>query len=361
MPEISEIYQLNRHIDTFASGYSGRVLSAKRIADNAPIAFKVLRAENIISGLRLTWEYESFGNEAHALQRLAHSPNVVELFDCGYIKSTDEIPRDGEIKTFGTDADEFMKEIDQHAYDGWRPYLALPYLPRTQCLYYLIKPDAEEPRRRLPSEEGIALAIQFANVLRTAHHHDLVYLDHRLEHLYWDGKTLTVIDFNNVKQLYGDASDRKLCVEDIQKFCIGVLYPIFTGTLIDASVYEAERSVSLDFSCEPSLGRELRDLIQRGANSEYQSIDEFLVMLTEVAALHGWDFPSIYTSPASRSVRGQMRSGLRKIREAQTLLRDARDDFREALVEEDITEELEDELRRLTKTTNDMLNHRVIP
>jgi hypothetical protein len=56
-----------------------------------------------------------------------------------------------------------------------------------------------------------------------------------------------------------------------------------------------------------------------------------------------------------------MREGLRKLREGQENLREARDLFREAAILDDITSDLEEELRRLVKTANDMLNNRVIP
>ena len=80
-----------------------------------------------------------------------------------------------------------------------------------------------------------------------------------------------------------------------------------------------------------------------------------------MASLHGWDFPHHYTSPASRDARAQMRAGITRLRRGQTELREARDLFREAAIQDGITEDLEAELRRLVKAVNDMLNNRVIP
>ena len=61
-----------------------------------------------------------------------------------------------------------------------------------------------------------------------------------------------------------------------------------------------------------------------------------------LAADHGWDFPSYYTSPSSRDARDQMRAGLRKMREGQESIRDARDLFREAVIQDGITPDLEE-------------------
>ena len=56
-----------------------------------------------------------------------------------------------------------------------------------------------------------------------------------------------------------------------------------------------------------------------------------------------------------------MRAGLRRLREGQENIREARDLFREALIQDGITPDMEAELRRMVKLINDMLSHRVIP
>ena len=42
-------------------------------------------------------------------------------------------------------------------------------------------------------------------------------------------------------------------------------------------------------------------------------------------------------------------------------IRGARDCFREALIQDGLSPDLEDELRRLVRLVNDMLNSRVVP
>jgi hypothetical protein len=160
---------------------------------------------------------------------------------------------------------------------------------------------------------------------------------------------------------------------DIHNLCVGILYPIFTGlsplktTLRPqpGTWNEAESRyqdiTTLDFGVEPSLSGALQELLQRGAAMQIETIDAFIQELQKVAALHGWDFPHQYTSPASRDARTQMRAGLTRLRKGQTELREARDLFREAAIQDGITEDLEAELRRLVKAVNEMLNSRVIP
>ena len=129
------------------------------------------------------------------------APNIVKLYDCGYISDGDEAPRGGDINSFQVNVRAFVDAMGQHAAAGWRPYLALESLPRQHSLFYLMKPNRGDSRWRLPSEEGLSLALQFCALLSLAHENSIVYLDHKLEHVYWDGAHLKVIDFNSSRKL----------------------------------------------------------------------------------------------------------------------------------------------------------------
>ncbi|MBE0688540.1 MAG: hypothetical protein IH587_00280 [Anaerolineae bacterium] len=241
-------------------------------------------------------------------------------------------------------------------------------------LFYLMRPDRAEMRMRLPTEEGLALALQFGETLRLAHRQDIVYLDHKLEHVYWDGIHLRIIDLNSSRQL--DASERqnhRYFQMDIHNLCVGILYSIFTGlspqkmtlrpqpgTAADVEL-RYQDVTSLDFGVEPTLSPALCSLLQRGAAMQFDNIEEFIQQLQEVATLQGWDFPGRYTSPVSRDVRAQLRAGLSRLRQGEDDIREARDLLREAIIQDDITEDIELELRRLLKAVNDMLNYRPIP
>lgn len=373
--KLTDIFEIEQFIDTFALGHYARVLSAldRRTGDN--IAFKVMRSEHLSDGEELKWEYRAFANEADLLLRLADSPHVVRLLDCGYLSTLEEAPSGGDIHSFGLDVRAFSEAIEEFAAQGWRPYLSLEHLPRANNLLYLMKPSRPDVRWRLPSEEGLALALQFGHLLKLAHSQRIVYLDHKLEHVYWDGAKLRVIDLNSSRMLNGATGDDQQFSMDVHNLCVGILYPLFTGLSPQKTALRPQPSgmaevegryrdvTTLDFGVEPGLSVALQELLQAGAAIEIQTVDEFLGGLQEVAALHGWDFPGEVGSPTpvSRMARDNMRQGLRKMRQGQEALREARDLFREAAVQDGITPDLEDELRRLVKAANDMLNNRVIP
>ncbi|MBZ0290090.1 MAG: hypothetical protein K8I30_20870 [Anaerolineae bacterium] len=374
MPNLADLYRIDNFNDTFALGHYARVLDALDRRSGHMTAFKVMRAEHLSADGEMRWEYRAFANEADLLMRLAGDPHIVQLLDCGYLSSPAEAPGDGEVESFQLDVLGYIQAMPEFSERGWRPYLALQNLPRTHNLLYLMKPNSANSRWRLPSEEGLALALQFGEMLRLAHQQGIVYLDHKLEHVYWDGVQLRIIDFNSSRQIEGNsAADAQLFRMDLHNLCVGILYPIFTGLSPQKSSLrpqpgnsvEAESRyrdiTALDFGVEPSLSRGLQDLLQRGAAMEIEQAEDFIGGLQQVASLHGWDFPHYYTSPASRDARAQMRAGITRLRRGQNELREARDLFREAAIQDGITEDLEAELRRLVKSVNEMLNSRVIP
>lgn len=374
MPNLIDLYRIDQFNDTFALGHYARVLDAQDRRTGQSVAFKLLRPEHVSSEGDVKWEFKAFGNEADLLMKLAGNPHVVQLVDCGYISAEGEAPATGEIKSFHLDALGFVQAQNEYAESGWRPYLALQNLPRLNNLLYLMKPNQPGTRWRLPSEEGLALALQFGEVLRQAHQKGIVYLDHKLEHVYWDGTQLRIIDLNSSRQLEGSSrQDQQQYRADIHNLCVGILYPIFTGlsplktTLrpqpgnMEQAEARYQSVTTLDFGIEPTLSDSIKDLLQKGAAMQIETADQLLTLLQQAASAHGWDFQNLYTSPASRDARGQMRAGLTRLRRGQADLREARDMFREAAIQDGISPDLEAELRRLVKSINEMLNHRVIP
>lgn len=372
MPTLSELYRIDNFNDTFALGHYARVLDALDRRHGKAVAFKVLRAEHVATDGQVRWEFRAFANEVDLLQKLSASPHVVHLLDCGYVASPNEAPTDGPAESYERDLRSFVQAAPKFAEQGWRPYIALENLPRAQNLFYLMRPDRQGQRLRLPTEEGLALALQFSELLRLAHQQHIVYLDHKMEHVYWDGAHLRIIDLNSSRQLEA-SNNGQFYRMDIHNLCVGILYPIFTGlspqkTALRPQPGNAAEVVAryqditrLDFGVEPTLSPALQELLQRGAAQQIDTIDEFIAGLQGVASLHGWDFPDHYTSPASRDARTQMRAGLARMRKGQDALREARDLFRDAAILDGITEDMEDELRRLVKAINETLNNRVIP
>jgi serine/threonine protein kinase len=371
---LDEHYQIGNYIDTFALGHYARVLEAEDVLENRLVALKVMRPEHLSTDGSPRWEARAFVNEADLLVRLLHSDAAVKLYDCGYISAPGERPHGGQIVSFETNISAFRENLYAYIARNWRPYLALEPLPRYHSLFYLMKPSSSNGLRRLPTEEGIDLAMQFTDFLRDAHEQRIVYLDHKLEHVYWDGQTLRVIDFNSSQLLEtGTHTVDQYLVQDIHNLCVGILYPVFTGLSPQktalrpqpGSQAEVERRYAdvnnLDFGVEPTLSPSLQDLLQKGARQDIPTIRAFRSGLELVAGRHGWDLPASHTLPALREARTQMRAGLAHLRRGQDELRAARESLLEAVIIDDINEEMEAELRRLLAQINDALNHRVIP
>ena len=371
---LAERYHIENYIDTFALGHYARVLEAEDRQGGRHVAFKVMRPEHLSDDGSPQWEARAFVNEADLLVRLEDCPVAVKLYDCGFVSARAERPDGGEIVALGRDVAAFREQLYPYSARGWRPYLALELMPRRHSLFYVMKPNNAHGRRRLPTEEGLDLAMQFARFLQEAHARRIVYLDHKLEHVYWDGQQLRIIDFNSSQLVEtGTHTVEQHLAKDVHNLCVGVLYPIFTGLSPQkgalrpqpASRAEVERRYAevdtLDFGVEPTLSPALQELLQRGARQELSTIGEFIGGLERVAARHGWEIAGVPTVPALRDARQRMRQGLHMLRAGQDALRTARDLLVEAAILDDINEDMEAELRRLLAQINDALNHRVIP
>jgi len=371
---LEELYRIQNYIDTFALGHYARVLEAKEVHGGRDVAFKVMRPEHLSDDGTPAWEARAFVNEADLLVRLARNSSVVRLYDCGYISAPGERPDGGQIMSCETNISAFRENLYPYVGRGWRPYLALELLPRQHSLFYLMKPNAANGRRRLPTEEGIDLAMQFSEFLRDAHDQRIVYLDHKLEHVYWDGATLRVIDLNSSQLVEtGTHTVDQYLAQDIHNLCVGILYPIFTGLSPQkgalmpqpASQAEVEQRYAdvnhLDFGIEPTLSASLQELLQKGARQDLPNVRAFRAGLERVAVRHGWDLQGSHTVPTLREAREQIRTGLAELRRGQDALRSAREILLEAVILDDINEDMEAELRRLVAQINEALNHRVIP
>lgn len=371
---LNEVYRIENYIDSFALGHYARVLAAVDRRSRQTVAFKVLRPEHLAYGAEPTWEMLAFANEADLLMKMSGSEHIVKLLDCGYVATEAERPVNGMVVSYQADTLGFIRDIRVYAERGWRPYLALELLPRSENLFYLMKVNTSGVRWRLPTEEALDLALQFAAVLKLAHQQRIVYLDHKLEHVYWDGRRLRVIDWNSSRLVEGASNQTaQMFQTDVHHLCVGILYSILTGlsprsgSLVPqpgsaAGVDERYADINfLDFGVEPTLSQSLQELLQRGAASAYQSVEEFLGELVAVARRLGWDFPHRPSEDPLRQARAQMRAGLSRLRDGQDAIRAARDLLREAAITDGINEDTEQELRRLLAAINEMLAHRVIP
>src|SRR5689334_8913171 len=100
MTQLADLYRIDNFIDTFALGHYARVLDAGDRRGGGTVAFKVLRPEHMNGADEPRWEYRAFAAEADLLTRLADSPHVVNLIDCGYLEAIGEAPIGGQIESF---------------------------------------------------------------------------------------------------------------------------------------------------------------------------------------------------------------------------------------------------------------------
>jgi serine/threonine protein kinase len=371
---LSELYRVENFNDSFALGHYARVMDAVHRRSGRLVAFKVLRPEHMNFDGEPGWEYRAFANEVDLLMKMAGSEHVVRLLDCGYVASRDERPIDGASISYQADMLGFIRDVNVNAQRRWRPYLVLEHLPRTQNLLYLMKTNTAGVRWRLPTEEALDLVLQFAGVLKMAHQQRIVYLDHKLEHVYWDGKRLQVIDWNSSRIIEGTTNQTaQMFQTDIHHLAVGVMYPILTGLspqqgslspqpASPVTLNQRYADVSfLDFGVEPTLSVPLQDIMQKGATRGFSSIEEFQGDLETVARRFGWSFPHRPAEDPLVKARAQTRHGLVKLRTGQDSLREARDLLREAAITDNINDDTEQELRRLLSAINEMLARRVIP
>lgn len=376
MPQLDDIFNVGNGIDSFAPGHYARVFEAQDKRDNRTVALKVMRYEHLSRDDQPKREALAFGNEADLLSRMAIMPTVMRLIDCGYIKNADgnisDDPHGAQIESFGLSIDSFRRGVFRLSPNEWRPYLALEFLPRTTNLLYVMRTPSPNNRWRLPTEEGLDIAFQFADVLRAAHRQQIVYLDYKLEHLHWDGTTLKIIDWNSSRLVENGAQVLASQIQtDLHNLCVGVLYPIFTGqspmkgslkpmpadqATVDSRYSEINQ---LDFSVEPGLSISIQELLNRGARKLYANIDQFTDALGQSAVNFGWR-PGA-TQQARGEARQFMREALAKLRSGQEQIRAARELIREAQIMDDLGDDFESELKRVLGSVNDMLNRRVIP
>lgn len=368
MPALNELFELGNFIDSFALGHYARVLDAIDKRTHRPVAFKIMRTEHRNPDGAPKWEAQAFVHEARLLSMLAEHPTPMNFYDCGYISSNEDYPASGEIVSYGDDIHGFSSTLYETNSAGWRPYLVLENLPRNNSLLYLMQAKKGQ-RRRLPTEEGIDLAIQFGHLLQYAHERGITYMDHKLEHIYWDGHTLRVIDWNSSKLIDNAANLEQERQKDIHNLCVGVLYPIFTGLSSKRGMLRPQPGnraevnarysdvTELDFGVEPTLSNAVINLLESGARQQVGSADEFLSKVERAAMRFGWDG----SSPVLTDARDQMREALVKLRYAEDLVRESRELFLSAATLDGINEDMEGELRRMLKGINEFLNMRVIP
>ncbi len=381
MPRLDRHYEIQKLVDAHAPGFSARVAKAIDWKTGEDVAFKVMRRQymnenELEKGLDVLRRYKI---EIRILEKFRDHPVPNRFLDCGFVSDTSgEAPSGGDIESFGVDGQEFIRNSMEFFNRGWRPYIVLEYIDWKYCLLNLVRGSDGNGKHplRLPTDEGLSLAMQFSEFLKAMHQHNMVYIDHKPEHAYWvDGK-LRVIDFNVSNIFEANANPASVVQEkrkDIKYFMAGILFTVFTGR--DAR-YQHESSApsaapsdpvgtqrrfdgitSLDFGMEEWLLPSLTQLIQQGMDTtQPMEIGAFIKGLKSCSTLLGWNKHD-HEKQHLCEARQKLLEGLDALREAQEKLEQARDCFNSLAG----TPDFDQDYYRLYERTTEFLNHKILP
>lgn len=373
MTSLQQIFEVGQYIDTNALGYSARVARATHWVSGQDVAFKILRLEH----LQDVKVWKQFAIESYLLEMLRDTSAMVKIVDYGFVSDSDrEIPASGDIISYKDHMKQFGQEMPTRMNGGWRPYIALELLPAENNLLNLARGADGDGRRplRLPTEEGLSLAMQFCEFLLTAHARQVVYWDHKPEHVYWDGSRLRLIDLNVSRFLTPDLGERVKAAEktkDLRYMLMGALYTAFTGRDFrfqhqapqptPSSPHTVEHRFNglshLDFSMEEALLPNLGELINEALQpTSEMTVEKFLDRLRQLAATIGWDagYP---VSEEARAARREIQQGLSALRRAQENLNQARQHFLSARA----LNPSDPESERLYREASEFHQRRVLP
>lgn len=239
-----------------ASGSSARVFTL----DFPPLtgdyanypAIKVMRPD------KTDYAKPLFINEVRILEKMRDVPGISPLLGLGYLRVTkghwpEEIPPlttsqvseasaenlEGEIKLYLPDETEsFLAEMESRIREQWLAFLILPR--RWEDNLYL-RCDSGYTRgeyhRSFTVAEALKAALQICEILQVAHNKDIVYLDHKALHYYWNQprEQVMVLDWNIGREITNGDS-QEIIAFDILQFSARALHHLLTGRQAPGSV-----------------------------------------------------------------------------------------------------------------------------
>lgn len=200
-----------------------------------PAAVKIMRPDKIDYALPL------FIEEIKILKAIDDIPGVVRISEVGFIKpdSGFEFPDDatlngcnlltGKVLRWETDENLDTHDIENKVSQGWLPYIAMSIKNHQDNLLMLCDRARTSGHKPFPTKYAIDASAQICGILAQAHQRNIVYLDHKILHYYWNDNLshAYVIDWN-VGKLHSNLSDTHKQFDIIQ-FGARALYFIFTG------------------------------------------------------------------------------------------------------------------------------------
>jgi len=233
-----------------ASGSSARVFKFKNKSLSGEfqrdVAIKVMRPDKV------SYASPLFLQELRIMQVLDGKTGITPLLRSGYLHLSPESIWPSELapltKTLETQAsgyqlagelvlfessetDQMLNEFEQRIQDNWLPVIL--FERRWEDNLYLMS-DAGYTRgtflKNLSMLDVLTIASQICDILGYAHQHEIIYLDHKLLHYYWNDlrKNVFMVDWNIGRYLPG-----KMTAESVQfdllQFSSRALHHLFTG------------------------------------------------------------------------------------------------------------------------------------
>lgn len=219
-----------------AKGSSARVFRGSLISSNG---LRKMKAIKIMRPDKLDYALPLFLEEIVILQTMKGVLGVADMHEYGLIKLDREskIPKDDTQDTAKSltglyieiSADEILDSafLEQKAIEGWLPYMALDLKSDSNNLLWHCDPSRTNGRY-FSVENGVQASKQICDLLAIAHAKNIVYLDHKILHYYWNGEHTSLIDWNVGHKFSNFLSDDDRGF-DIVQLGARTLYFMFTG------------------------------------------------------------------------------------------------------------------------------------
>jgi serine/threonine protein kinase len=233
-----------------ASGSSARVFKYKNAAlageFQRDVAIKIMRPDKIAYASPL------FLQELRIMQVLDGKTGITPLLRSGFLHLSPEaiLPAElapltktienqasgyrltGEMNLFeSSETNQVLKEFEQRIQDNWLPVII--FERRWEDNLYLMS-DAGYTRgsflKNLTMLDVLTIASQICDILGYAHEREIIYLDHKLLHYYWNDlrKNVIMVDWNIGRYLPGKMTPESIQF-DLLQFSSRALHHLFTG------------------------------------------------------------------------------------------------------------------------------------
>ncbi len=265
-------------------------------------AIKVMRPDKRHYALPL------FRNEVRILDLMRDVPGVTPMKALGFMQVTGgtwpgEIPPltttleakasashlHGEMDLFSPDeVSDFLSELEARTAKAWLPFIVLPR--RWEDNLYL-RCDAGytrgEFRRTFPVSQALQAGSQICQIIQAAHEREIVYLDHKVIHYYWNDPRQQVfaLDWNIGRQISND-DHHAMFTFDLLQFSARALHHMLTGRQAPGSVNvgpnKPEDIQNAPESYEPvwtyddhkRLNEDEMDMLAKALQGEYRTAQE---------------------------------------------------------------------------------------